>query len=85
MLPRKFSSYPSGRPLCPLRVGTCPLSVLPFLPHLLWNYGVQCSAPDEHTPYCLLIGSGEEGIWEAEGGGGKLKLAESLTALAGDR
>lgn len=44
------------------------MSVLPFLPHLLWNYGVQCSAPDGHTTDCLLIGSGEESIWEAEGG-----------------
>lgn len=84
VLPRKFSSYPSGRPFCPWRVGACPLSVLRFLPQLLWNHSIQCSAPDGHTLDSLLIGSGEEGIWEV-GGGGKLKLAESLTAIAGDR
>lgn len=45
---------------------------------------IQCPEPDVRTPKNVWIGSREEGTGEG-GAGGKLKLEESQTAIAGDR
>lgn len=72
---------PPGSLLCPLRVGVC----LFFIHWLLWKHPVVSCALNQmcvlRMPLDRKWGRGHWG----KGAGGKLKLEESQTAIAGDR